>query len=167
MTSGYLQHVRDWTITRDAIVRLSARLGKPFTYADLANEIEDTDGLKVDPRGYAGALNAVAGNIVSTDPMWTVMVVNADTREPGEGFWQADYPDIQYRVAATMSESGRLAWLHDQQQWCVAAARSILEPLDQGLRAAEEQAREVARGSLVEQMLKEHRGDESTGSVDR
>jgi hypothetical protein len=159
MTSGYLQHSRDWTITPDAIVRLSARLGEPFTYADLAKEIEETDGLKVEPRGYAGALNAVAGNIASTDPMWTVMVVNADTREPGEGFWQADYPDIQYRVAATLSEPGRLAWLRDQQQWCVAAARSILEPLDQGLRDEEQRARDLARASLVEQMLKERRAE--------
>ena len=159
MTSGYLQHSRDWTITRDAIVRLAARLGEPFTYADLANEIEEADGLKVDPRGYAGALNAVAGNIASTDPTWTVMVVNADTREPGEGFWQADYPDIQYRVAATMSESGRLSWLRDQQEWCVAAARSIQEPLDQDRLAAEQQAREVARASLVEQMLKERQAE--------
>jgi hypothetical protein len=131
MTSEYLQHSRDWTITRDAIVRLAARLGQPFTYADLAHEIEATDGRKIDPRGYAGALNAVAGHLASSDPMWTVMVVNADTREPGEGFWQADYPDIQYRVAATLSESGRFAWLRDQQRWCVAAARSILEPVDQ------------------------------------
>lgn len=50
------------------------------------------DGMKVDSRRYAGALNAVAGNISSSDPMWTVMGVNADTREPSEGFWQADYP---------------------------------------------------------------------------
>jgi hypothetical protein len=126
VTSGYPQHSRDWTITRDAIARLAARVGEPFTYADLAWEIEDADGLKVDPRGYAGALNAVAGHIASNDPMWTVMVVNADTGEPGEGFWQADYPDIQYRVAATLSArrgsrgsatSNGGAWLRRVRSW--------------------------------------------------
>jgi hypothetical protein len=78
-TSGYLQHGRDWTMTRDAIVRLAARLGRAFTYGELSAEIEDCDGLKIDGRGYAGALEAVARNQLSTEPLWTTMVINADT----------------------------------------------------------------------------------------
>ena len=155
MTTGYLQHARDWTITLEAIKRLSVRLNRPFTYAELAAEIEEHDGLRIDPRGYAGALDAVAGNLSSTEPLWTVMVVNADTGEPGGGFWRADYPDTRYRLVASLSPAAKAAWLEDQHRWCIAAARTHENPLDQGLRDAEVEARERARDSLIEQMLQD------------
>jgi hypothetical protein len=159
VTTGYLQHTRDWTITKEAIVRLSTRLGHPFTYADLATEIEDRDGLKIDPRGYAGALDAVAARLRSDEPMWTVMVVNGETGEPGDSFWQADYPDTQYRIVATLSDGARRLWLEAQQRWCVAAAGVAAEPLERTVRDEEARAREHARESLVDLMLRDRRGE--------
>lgn len=79
---GYLQHGRDWTITRDAIIRLTAKRGTAFTYGALAAEIEDHDGLKIDGRGYAGALEGVAQHQSGAEPPWTAMIVNNETREP-------------------------------------------------------------------------------------
>jgi len=81
--TSYLKHRRDWTMTRDAIVRLAARLGRPFTYGELSAEIEEHEGLKIDRRGYGAALEAVAVNLSSTEPIWTSMVCNADSGEPG------------------------------------------------------------------------------------
>jgi hypothetical protein len=155
MTPGYLQHARDWTITRDAIVHLSAFLERPFTYAELAGEIDEHDGLKVDPRGYAGALDAVARHLPSTDPYWTVMVVNAESGEPGEGFWHAGYSDIRYRMAADLSPASKAAWLQDQQRWCIAAAHALEDRLEQRLRDVEAQARDRARDSLLDQMRRD------------
>ena len=56
----YLQHAKDWTVTREAIMRLSARLGHEFTYGELNEELKQHDNVEIDGRGYAGALEAVA-----------------------------------------------------------------------------------------------------------
>jgi hypothetical protein len=158
MTTGYLQHARDRTITLEAIKRLSAELQRPFTYTELADEIERHDGLKIDPRGYAGALDAVAQNLASTEPLWTVMVVNAETGEPGEGFWRADYSNLRYRMAAGLSDTSRAAWLDAQHRWCIAAAHVHRDQLDQRLRDQEAAARDQARDSLIELMLRDRQG---------
>lgn len=155
MTTGYLQHARDWPITLETIKRLSAGLERPFTYAELAAEIEDNDSLKVDPRGYAGALDAVARNLPSTDPLWTVMIVNAESGEPGDGFWRAEYADIRYRLAADLSPASKASWLEDQHRWCIAAARAQSDPWDQHLHDEEADARDRARDWLMEQMLRD------------
>ena len=105
MAPGYLKHTRDWTITRDAIIRLAVRLARPFTYGELSAEIEESDGLKIDRRGYAGALEAVAQNIRSSEPPWTAMVVNSDDRKPGDGIWKANPDDRRYANAGMLSES--------------------------------------------------------------
>jgi len=55
-------------MTRDAIVRLSARLGRAFTYGELNAELQAHDGVEIDGRGYAGALEAVAQHQRSNDP---------------------------------------------------------------------------------------------------
>jgi hypothetical protein len=153
MTHGYLQHARDWTITRDAIVRLSARLGRAFSYGELNEEIEDHDGLKIDGRGYAGALEAVAQNLRKSDPLWTAMVINAYTGQPGEGLWQANPDDRRYADAGQLSPKGRQAWLEAQRGWCIAAAKVILNPLDQHLREVEAAAREAAETSLIDLLM--------------
>ena len=44
MAHGYLQHSRDWSITKDAIIRLSARLGRAFTYGELNGELPQAWG---------------------------------------------------------------------------------------------------------------------------
>src|SRR5262245_9726358 len=113
--SGYLQHGRDWTMTRDAIVRLAARLRRPFTYGELSAEIEDHDGLKIDGRGYAGALEAVAVNQTSTEPLWTSMVINANTGQPGEGLWKANPDDRRYADAGRLSSDHQREWLERQR----------------------------------------------------
>ena len=131
---GYLQHSRDWTITRDAIIRLSARLGRAFTYGEMNEELEAHDGVRIDGRGCAGALEAVAQNIRSSEPLWTAMVINADTGMPGEGLWKANPADRRYANAGSLSEPSRQEWLEAQRKWCVAAARVIESPLDSRLR---------------------------------
>lgn len=156
-TSSYLQHSRDWTITRDAIVRLAARLGHEFTYGELSTEIEEHDGLRIDPRGYAGALEAVARNLRTTDPLWTTMVVNADTRQPGVGIWNANPDDRRYADAGRLSLESRQEWLRRQRAWCIAAARVVHDPLNQRLRDAEAEARDAAYTALVDLMLAERR----------
>ena len=155
----YLQHGRDWTMTRDAIVRLSARLGHRFTYGELNVELEEHDGVKIDGRGYAGALEAVAENLRSSEPLWTAMVVNAETGQPGDGFWKANSNDRRCADAARLSDVGRAAWLEAQRAWCIAAARVVRSPLDQRLRAAEVDAREVAETALIELLLVDQRYD--------
>src|SRR4051794_31455037 len=155
MTSGYLQHSQDWTVTLDAIKRLSARLGEPFSYADLAAEIEEHDGLKIYPLAYGNALDAVAKKLASSAPLWTVMVVNAATGDPGDGFWGADYPDTRYRTAEHLSPEARTAWLTVQQKWCVAAALVEFDPLNRSLREKAQAARERAEGSLIDLMLRD------------
>ena len=156
--TGYLQHARDWTITRDAIIRLAARLGRAFSYGELNAELEAHDGLKIDGRGYAGALEAVALNLQSTDPLWTTMVVNADTREPGEGLWHANSDDRRYANAGQLSLPKRRAWLERQRAWCIAVARVVESPLDQDLRDAELESRELASTALIDLLLEQHRG---------
>ena len=123
MAPGFLKHTRDWTITRDAIIRLAVRLARPFTYGELSAEIEEHDGLKIDRRGYAGALEAVAQNIRSSEPPWTAMVVNSETGRPGDGIWKANPDDRRYANAGMLSESRREVWLDAQRAWCIAAAR--------------------------------------------
>jgi len=150
---GYLQHGRDWTITRDAIIRLATRLGRPFTYGDLGSEIEEHDGLRIDPRGYAGALEAVAVNLQSAEPLWTSLVVNADTGEPGEGLWKANPDDRRYADAERLPKNRRAEWLRQQQAWCVAHARVQADPLNRGLRDAEAGARDRAQTALVDLLL--------------
>jgi hypothetical protein len=162
---GYLQHARDWTITRDAIVRLAARTGTFFTYGDLAQEIEEHDGLKIDGRGFAGALEAVAVHIRGNEPLWTSLVVNADTSMPGDGFWRANPDDLRYAQAAQLSEQSRLTWLEAQRDWCVATARSEQDPLDVSLREAEEAARQRAREILIELLLRDRRDQLSEDST--
>jgi hypothetical protein len=162
MANGYLQHARDWTITRDAIVRLSARLRRAFAYGELSDEIEDHDGLRIDGRGYAGALEAVARNLRRNDPLWTAMVINADTGLPGDGLWTANPDDRRYADAARLSEKGRASWLAAQRAWCIAAARVMEDPLDQALRDEEAAARETADLSLIE-LLMSDRSDDPRG----
>jgi hypothetical protein len=53
VAQGYLQHARDWGITKDAIVRLSARFGRAFTYGELNAELEEHDHLRIDKRNSA------------------------------------------------------------------------------------------------------------------
>ena len=151
--TGYLKHARDWTITRDAIVRMAVRLGKAFTYAA---EIEEHDALKIASRGYAAALEAVARNIRSTEPLWTSLVINAQTGEPGDGLWKANPNDRRYADAGRLSKPRRATWLERQQAWCIAAARSADDPLNPALRGAEAQARDVARTSLIDLLLADH-----------
>jgi hypothetical protein len=158
--TGYLKHFRDWTMTRDAIVRLAARLGRPFTYGELAADIEDHDGLKIDGRGYAGALEAVAQNLSSTEPLWTVMVINADTGQPGEGLWRANPADRRYADAGRLSPRNRGEWLARQRAWCIAAARVVREPLDQVVRDAEREARERAEMAFIDLLLDDHRNSD-------
>jgi hypothetical protein len=153
----YLKHVEQWDVTLAAIVRLSARLGTPFTYGELADEIRAHDDLEIYPLGYAGALNAVASHTPTTQPLWTVMVVSQDTKRPSDGFWKADYADVRYREVPNLSEARVDAWLATQQDWCVAAARVIEEPLSQELRDSEIAARERAELSLIELRLEQHR----------
>jgi hypothetical protein len=117
-------------MTRDAIVRLAAQLGRPFTYRELAADIEGHDGLKVDGRGSAGALEAVAQNLSKTEPLWTVMVVNADTGQPGEGLWRVNPMDRRYADAGRLSPRNPGEWLARQRAWCIAAARVVQGPLD-------------------------------------
>lgn len=155
---GYLQHSRDWTITRDAIVRLAARPGRAFTYGELSAEIEAHDGLKIDGRGYAGALEAVARNSRKRDPLWTAMVINADTGQPGEGLWKANPDDRRYADAGQLSPEKREEWLRRPRAWCIAAPRVIEDPLNQELREAEAAARAEAEEALIKLLLEEHRG---------
>ena len=157
--TGYLQHARDWGITKDAIIRLSASLGGPFTYGDLAEEIEDHDGLLIDGRGYAGALEAVAKNLSRTEPLWTCMVINADTREVGDGFWGANTADQRYSNAAGLSAQSREIWMKRQRDWCVAAARVELDPLSLPLRERESELREEA-AIWIDLLLDERKGSE-------
>jgi hypothetical protein len=153
MTHGYLQHARDWTITRDAIIRLSARLGRAFTYGELNTEIEEHDNLKIDGRGYAGALEAVAQNLTKNDPLWTAMVINADTGRPGDGLWKANPNDRRYANAGQLTEKSRVAWLDAQRAWCINAAKVMEAPLDAGLREAEASTRDAANTSLIELLM--------------
>jgi hypothetical protein len=155
--SGYLKHGRDWTMTRDAIIRLAARLGRAFTYGELSAEIEESDALKIDGRGYAGALEAVAQNQGSTEPLWTSMVINADTGAPGDGFWKANPNDHRYADAGRLSQRDQGEWLQRQRAWCIAAARVIEDPLDQGLRDAEAKARDRAHTAFFDLLFDEHR----------
>lgn len=155
---GYLQHAMDWTITRDAIVRLAARLGRAFTYGELSAEIGEHDGLKIDGRGYAGALEAVARNSRTSEPLWTSLVVNAETGQSGEGFWNANPDDRRYADAGQLSPEKREEWLRRQRAWCIAHARVIEDPLNQELREAEAAARAEAEEALIELLLEEHRG---------
>jgi hypothetical protein len=155
--TGYLQHGRDWTMTRQAIIRLAARLGRPFTYGELGAEIEEHDGLRIDGRGYAGVLEAVARKQQSTEPLWTTMVINAETGEPGEGLWSANSGDRRYADAGALSPSRRAAWLERQRAWCVAAARVEVDPLDRQLHEAKALAREDARSALIDLLLEDHR----------
>ena len=155
--TGYLKHGRDWTMTRDAIIRLAAHLGRAFTYGELSAEIEEHDGLRIDGRGYAGALEAVAANQGSTEPLWTSMVVNADTGAPGEGLWKANPDDRRYADAGRLSPQDRDEWLERQRAWCIAAARVIEDPLDQGLRDAEAKARDHAETAFFDLLFDEHR----------
>jgi hypothetical protein len=155
--TGYLQHGRDWTMTRDAIVRLAARLGRPVTYGELSAEIEEHDGLRIDGRGYAGALEAVALNLRSTEPLWTSMVVNADTGDPGGGFWNANPADRRYADAGRLSPEHRREWLERHRAWCIASARVIEDPLDQELRDAEAAARDRAHTAFFDLLFEEHR----------
>jgi hypothetical protein len=155
----YLQHGRDWAMTRDVIVRLSARVGHRFTYGELNAELEEHDGVKIDGRGYAGALEAVAQHLRSSEPLWTTMVVNADTGQPGDGLWKANPNDRRYADAARLSDAGRAAWLEIQRDWCIAAARVADSPLDQDLRAAEANAHDVAATALVDLMLIDQRNE--------
>jgi hypothetical protein len=154
----YLQHARDWTITRDAIVRLAARMGRAFTYGELSAEIQEHDGLQIDGRGYAGALEAVAQNEQRNEPLWTSMVINQDTGQPGEGLWKANPDDRRYADAGRLSPQNRDEWLKRQRAWCIARARVIADPLDQSLRDAEIEARDIADTALVDLLLREHRG---------
>jgi hypothetical protein len=144
-------------MTRDAIVRLSERLARAFTYGELAAEIADSDGLKIDGRGYAGALEAVAVNIGHSEPLWTSMVVNADSGEPGEGFWRANPHDPRYSQAALLSSQSHQVWLTEQRNWCIAAARVMRDPLDTTLREAEAAARDQARDCLIELLMADRR----------
>jgi len=155
--TSYLKHRRDWTMTRDAIVRLAARLGRPFTYGELSAEIEEHEGLKIDRRGYGAALEAVAVNLSSTEPIWTSMVCNADSGEPGDGFWRANPDDRRYADAGRLAPSNRRAWLERQQSWCIAKARVIENPLDQALRDNEAEARERAKDAFFDLLFDEHR----------
>lgn len=157
----YLQHGRDWSVTRDAITRLAARLGHAFTYGELAAEIEEHDGVKIDGRGYAGALEALARNIGSSDPLWTAMVVAGETGEPGDGFWHS--ADDRCVNASRLSPEGRAAWLAAQQAWCVAAARVSESQLDQALRDVETEARESAQDAYIELLLEDQRRDQRGG----
>ena len=157
MAHGYLQHARDWTVTRDAIIRLAARLGRAFTYGELAAEIEDHDGLKIDGRGYAGALEAVAVHLHTTDPPWTAMVINGDTGEPGDGLWGANPDDRRYADAGRLSKQGRKAWLEAQRNWCIAAARVTTDPLDLSLREDESSTQDIAQDCLIDLLLADHR----------
>jgi hypothetical protein len=157
MAHGYLQHARDWTVTRDAIVRLSARLQRPFTYGELSAEIEETDGLTIDPRGYAGALEAVAQHIRKEDPPWTAMVVNAETRMPGDGLWKANPLDRRYADAGRLSQESREDWLTAQRDWCIASALVAEDPLDVSLRDREAAARDHAQTCLVDLLLRDQR----------
>jgi len=156
---GYLQHSRDWTVTRDAIVRLAARLGRPFTYGELGDEIEQHDGLRIDPRGYAGALEAVAVNLHSTEPLWTSLVMNADTGEPGEGLWKANPNDRRYADAGRLPRRTRAEWLRRQQAWCIASARVETDALNRSLREAEAEARDRAQTALVDLLLEDRDSD--------
>lgn len=144
-------------MTRDAIVRLSARLGRRFTYGELNAELEAQDGVKIDGRGYAGALEAVAQHIRNSEPLWTTMVVNAETGQPGEGLWKANPNDRRYADAARLSDAGRAAWLEAQRGWCIAAARVLESPLEQGLRGAEAEARAAAETALIDLLLADQR----------
>lgn len=155
----YLQHAKDWTMTRDAITRLSARLGHAFTYGELNEELKEHDNVEIDGRGYAGALEAVARNQGSTEPLWTAMVINAETREPGDGLWRANSNDRRYADAGRLSNEGRAAWLEAQRGWCIAKARVEEHPLDQNLRDLEVVAREAAELSLIELLRIDHKQD--------
>jgi hypothetical protein len=161
MAHGYLQHSRDWPITREAIIRLAARLGRPFTYGELNAELEDSDGLRIDGRGYAGALEAVAVHTTRNEPLWTAMVINADTGKPGDGLWNANPDDRRYADAGTLSEPRREDWLEAQRAWCIAAARVKQEPLDRALRDREGEARDRANFILID-LLMEDRTQTST-----
>jgi hypothetical protein len=162
--SGYLQHGRDWTVTRDAIIRLAARLGRPFTYGELSAEIEQHDGLRIDGRGYAGALEAVAVNQTSTEPLWTSMVINADSGEPGEGLWRANPDDRRYADAGRLSPKHRQEWLERQRAWCIATACVVEGPLHQHSRDAEAAARDRAHTAFFDLLFEEHKNasDESS-----
>jgi hypothetical protein len=103
---GYLQHSRDWQITREAIIRLAARFERPFTYGELNSELEEHDGLRIDGRGYAGALEAVAVHTRRNEPLWTAMVINADTGKPGERLWKANPDDGVTRTRAHSQSLG-------------------------------------------------------------
>lgn len=155
MAHGYLQHSRDWPITREAIIRLSARLGRPFTYGDLNAELENSDGLRIDGRGYAGALEAVAVHTKRNEPLWTAMVINADTGRPGDGLWTANPDDRRYADAGTLSEPRREDWLDAQRAWCIAAARVAQEPLDRALRDREAEARDLANSIFVDLLMED------------
>jgi hypothetical protein len=153
MAHGYLQHARDWPITREAIIRLAARLGRSFTYGELNAELEDSDGLRIDGRGYAGALEAVAVHTKKSEPLWTAMVINADTGKPGDGLWNANPDDRRYADAGTLSEPRREEWLEAQRAWCIAAARVEQEPLDRALRDREAEARDRANSIFIDLLM--------------
>jgi hypothetical protein len=155
----YLQHSKDWTMTRDAIMRLAARLGREFTYGELNAELQEHDHVEIDGRGYSGALEAVAVHQRSTEPPWTAMVVNAESREPGDGFWKANPDDRRYADAGMLPPRARAEWLVLQRAWCIAAARVNESPLDQELRAAELAARDRAQTALVDLMLQRSSDD--------
>lgn len=164
MAHGFLQHARDWGITRDAIIRLAARLDRAFTYGELNAELEEHDRLRIDGRGYAGALEAVAVHTRRNEPLWTAMVINADTGKPGEGLWKANPDDRRYADAGTLSELRREEWLEAQRAWCVAAARVQLDPLDPKVRDEESEAREIANSIFIDLLMKDRadqRADEA------
>jgi hypothetical protein len=134
-------------------------LGGPFYYGDLGAEIKESDGLKIDHRGYAGALEAVAVNLHSTEPLWTCLVVNAQTGEPGDGLWKANPNDRRYADAWRLPTNSRAEWLRRQQDWCIAYARVQTDPLNQALREDEAVARDRAQNALVDILLADRRSD--------
>src|SRR5262249_41070352 len=113
----------------------------------------------IDPRGFAGVLNAVASHLTSSQPLWTVMVVNQSTGRPSSGFWQADYPDTRYQGVAKLSDVRIDAWLKTQQDRWIAMGRLIDRPLDQALRDLEIEARERADLSIIDLQLEQFRED--------
>jgi hypothetical protein len=163
MAHGYLQHARDWGITWHAIIRLSSRLARAFTYGELNTELEEHDHLRIDGRGYAGALEAVAQHTRRSEPLWTAMVINADTGRPGDGLWKANPDDRRYADAGTLSERRRKEWLDAQRAWCIAAARVRLDPLDQQLREHDAGSRERANSIFIDLLMRD-RADEREGS---
>lgn len=104
-------------------------------------------------------LNTVARHLQSTEPLWTVMVVNQETGRPGDGFWTADYSHVKYREVRNLSTGRVDQWLAIQQDWCVKKALVQASPLDQSLREQEIEARERADVALIDLRLEQNRED--------